>query len=105
MKKMTFYAYERDVSTRKARAVPMQGYHRQINGVSVYVAKYGGVWRVYDEDSGRWMTQAKTMKGAIAAAESYVARADSFGGFTSAVYKDYCREFLRLRKESTNGLL
>lgn len=105
MKKMTFYAHERDVSTGKAHARLMQGYHRQINDVSVYVAKYGRVWRVYDEDSGRWMTQAKTMKGAIAAAESYVARADSFGGFTTAGYKDYCREFLKLRKEATNGLL
>ena len=105
MKPMTFYVYERDVSTRTARARPMQGYHLQINGVSVYVAKYGGVWRAYDEDSGRWLVQAKTMKGAIAAAESYVARADSFGGFTTAQYKDYCREFLKLRKEAANGLL
>lgn len=105
MKQMTFYAYERDIGTGKARARPMHGYHRQINSVSVYVAKYGRVWRVYDEDSGRWMTQANTMKGAIAAAESYVARADSFGGFTSAKYKDCCREFLKLRKEAANGLL
>lgn len=105
MKRMTFYVYERDVNTGKARARSMQGYHRQINGVSVYVAKYGGVWRSYDEDSGRWMTQAKTIKGAIAAAESYVARADSFGGFASSQYKDYCREFLNLRKEAANGLL
>ena len=105
MKQMTFYAYERDIGTGKARARPMQGYHRQINGVSVYVSKYGGVWRTYDEDSGRWMTQAKTMKGAIASAESYVAKADSFGGFTSPQYKDYCREFLKLRKEAANGLL
>lgn len=105
MNQMTFYAHEQDIGTGKARARPMQGYHRQINGVSVYVSKYGGVWRTYDEDSGRWMTQAKTMKGAIAAAESYVARADSFGLFTTAKYKDYCREFLKLRKEATNGLL
>ena len=83
----------------------MQGYHRQINGVSVYVAKYAGVWRAYDEDSGRWMVQEKTMKDAIAAADRCVARFDHFGGFTSAQYKDYCREFLKLRKEATNGLL
>lgn len=69
MRLKTFYVYERDVSTGKARACPMQGYHRQINGVSVYVAKYSRVWRVYDEDSGRWMAQEKTMKDAIAAAE------------------------------------
>lgn len=105
MKKMPFYIYERDVSTGKARAAQMCGYHRQINGVSVYVAKYGRVWRVYDEESGRWMAQAKTMKGAIAAAVSYVSKADSFGGFTCQQYKDCCREFLKLRKGSTNGLL
>lgn len=105
MKRQTFYAYERDVSTGKARARPMQGYHRQISGVSVYVAKYSGVWRAYDEDSGRWLVQEKTMKAAIVSAEKYVARADSFGGFTTAQYKDYCREFLKLRREATNGLL
>lgn len=105
MKQMTFYAYERDISTGTARARPMQGYHRQINGLSVYVAKYGGIWRTYDEDSGRWMAQAKTMKGAIAAAESYVAKADSFGEFTSPQYMDYRREFFKLRKEAENGLL
>ena len=105
MKLTPFYAYELDTGTRKARARLMQGYHRQINGVSIYVARYGGIWRAYDEDSGRWLVQAKTMKGAISNAESYVARADSFGGFTSAQYKYYCREFLRLRKEATNGLL
>lgn len=105
MKLQTFYALETYDHGRKARACPMQGYHRQINGVSVYVAKYAGVWRAYDEDSGRWMAQEETMKGAIAAAERYVAHVDSFGGFTTAQYKDYCREFLKLRKEATNGLL
>lgn len=105
MKLTTFYVYETYGHGRKARARPMQGYHRQINGVSVYVAKYAGVWRAYDEDSGRWLVQVKTMKGAIAAAESYVAHADSFGCFTTAQYKGYCREFLKLRKVATNGLL
>ena len=102
MKLTPFYAYELDTGTRKARARLMQGYHRQINGVSIYVARYGGIWRAYDEDSGRWMVQEKTMKGVIAAAEKYVAWADSFGGFTTARYKDYCREFLELRKEALN---
>lgn len=105
MKRQNFYALETYDHGRKFRACTKQGYHRQINAVSVYVAKYAGVWRVYDEDSGRWMAQEETMKGAIAAAEKYVARVDSFGGFTTAQYKDYCREFLRLRKEATNGLL
>lgn len=105
MKRQTFYAHERDVSTGKARACPMQGYHRQINGVSVYVAKYAGVWRAYDEDSGRWLVQEKTMKAAIEAAERSIARADAVCYFTSATYKGYCREFLKLRKETTNGLL
>ena len=102
MKLQTFYALETYDHSRKRRACYMQGYHRQINGVSVYVAKYAGVWRAYDEDSGRWMVQEKTMKGVIAAAEKYVAWADSFGGFTTARYKDYCREFLELRKEAVN---
>lgn len=105
MKPRTFYVYETYDHGRVARARPMQGYHCQINGVSVYVAKYAGVWRAYDEDSGRWLVQEKTMKAAIEAAERCIARADAVGYFTSATYKGYCREFLKLRKEATNGLL
>ena len=106
MKPLPFYAYELDISTGKPYARRMTGYHRQFNGVSFYVAKYAkGLWRAYDQDSGRWMVEARTMKGAMAAAESCVARADSAGAFTSARYKGYCREFLDLRKEATNGLL
>lgn len=105
MKLRTFYVHETYDHGIVARACPMQGYHRQINGVSVYVAKYAGVWRAYDEDSGRWLVQEKTMKAAIEAAERSIARADAVGYFTSATYKDYCREFLKLRREATNGLL
>lgn len=105
MKQVPFYAWEQDVSSGKHYARLMQGYHRQINGVSVYVAKYAGVWRAYDEDSGRWLVQEKTMKAAIEAAERSIARADAVGCFTSATYKGYCREFLKLRREATNGLL
>lgn len=104
MKLQTFYVHETYDHGREPRARPMQGYHRQINGVSVHVAKYAGVWRAYDDDSGRWMVQAKTMKGAIEAAEKYVARADSIGAFTSEKYKRYCREFLPLRKKAEDGL-
>lgn len=102
MKLQTFYAYEVYEHGRVHRAKAMQGYHRQINGVSVYIAKYGHAWRAYDEDTGRWMTQENTMKGAIESAEKYVAQADSFGLFTSASYKEYCRQFTEMRKEAVN---
>lgn len=100
MKLQTFYVHETYNHGRVAKAKPMQGYHRQINGVSVYVAKYAGVWRAYDEDSGRWLVQEKTMKGAIASAEKYIARADAAGCFTSEKYKGYCKEFLDLRRKA-----
>lgn len=105
MRQVPFYAWEQDVGSGKNHVRLMQGYHRQINGVSVYAARYAGVWRVYDEDSGRWMVEEKAMKVAIKTAESYIAYWDARGAFTTAQHKDCCRDFLKLRKEATNGLL